>query len=287
MKKILSISLATLLCLSFFCLSVFAASPTITADNITCKKTEVITLSFNVTKNSGIASAGFDLTYDSNMFTYESHGYGGAFEGGMTVGNNVGDETSSGTGIFKYAFIKADGTNLGGEMFNVSFKVSDKVEAGKKYEFTLVCTDSTDKDLVPIKLNNVTVTATVEGGLPSSKANSATSRIVGETSATIAAEEQLSNPDKNKTNNNEMSRANKNPNGGGVSGNDLMFVIIIAIVVLIAVAVIVVVILMFLKKKRNTAEEDNVFTNILSDDADVESLNLDDDMLDESDSDNE
>ena len=266
MKRFLSFALVALLSLSVTCSTVFAATPQITAKNLDIHKSEEITLSFNITPKSGLAAAGFELTYDYKNFTFVEYGYGEAFDEGMTAAHDNGDVSENGVGLFKYGYVNIEGTNVGGEMFFVTFKTSDTVKVGEKYEFKLTCTESTDKDANAIKLNGVTVVATVKEGIAPSKAE--TSRVVGDTSATIEAESVLSS--ENKTQNTETKTDTEK------GGNNIVLLIIIAVLAIIIVAAVVVIILVLIKNKQNVPEEDDdVMTNILADDADTEFLNND------------
>ena len=139
MKRFLSFALVALLSLSVMSSTVFAATPQITAKNLDIHKSEEITLSFNITPKSGIAAAGFELTYDHKKFTFVEYGYGEAFEGGMTAAHDNGDVKENGVGLFKYGYVNIKGTDNGGEMFFVTFKTADTVKAGEKYEFKLTC----------------------------------------------------------------------------------------------------------------------------------------------------
>ncbi len=269
MKKILSFTLVVLLSLSVMFSTVFAASSQITAKNLDIHKSEEIVLSFNITPKSGIAAVNFELSYDYNKFTFVDYGYGKAFEGGMTVGHDNGDVKENGVGIFKYAFIKADGTKTGGEMFFVIFNTADTVKIGDKYEFKLTSTDATDKDKNPIDLNDITVIATVkEGNAPSSDD---TSRTIGDTSATIEAESLNSSAE--SIQNNETST---DSNG---SKSNILLLIIIAVLAVIIVASIAVIVIVLIKKKQNVSEDD-VMTKILTDAAESE-LILEDALADE------
>ena len=276
MKRFLSFTLITLLSLSILCSTVFAATPQITAKNLEIHKSEEITIAFNITPKSGIFAASFDLTYDHKNFTFVEYGYGEAFEGGMTAANDKGDVKENGVGLFKYAYINIKGTDNGGEMFFVTFKTADTVKAGEKYEFKLTCTESTGENSTPIKLNNVTVVATVKEGAAPSKVD--TSRVVGDTSATIEAENVLSS-EKNTAQNNQTKT-----DTNGVENNSALF-IIIAVLAVIIIASVVVIILVLIKKKQNTPDEEDVMTKILSDDAEID-LN-EDALADETSSDND
>ena len=261
MKQILSFTLTLVICLSMLCFTALADSPKISAKNIDIHKSEEILLSFEITPKSGLAAGGFELTYDSKMFTYVNYGYGKAFDGGLTAGNNLGDEDGDGLGLFKFAFANTEGIKLGGEMFNVSFKVSGQVKPGEKYEFKLTCTEAADEDIKPFELNSVTATATVKDGAAPSKVEN-TSRIVGDTSATIEAENNLNSTAEVSKN----SNAN-NPDNNGK--NNPLLIIIIAVLAVIIVASIVVIILVLVKKKQNVSEDD-VMTKILADDAELD-----------------
>lgn len=263
MKRILSFTLALVFALTLFCSTAFADSINFSAKDIEIHKGETITVSFNVTAKSGIAAASFDLTYDAKTFTYVSHEYGNAFEGGMTVGNDLGDSESDGNGLFKYVFITADGTKNGGEMFNVSFKTNESVEVGKKFEFKLNCYECTDKDLNELEVNDVTVTATVVDGVAPSNTES---KVTIETSATQDAESYLSSV--------AVSQSS-NDNGVGGSGIDINLIIVIAVLVLIIIATVVAIILIVSKRKQGTNVDDDVMTKILADDADLDLLESD------------
>ena len=267
MKRLLSFTLVTLLSLSVMCSTVFAATPQITAKNLDIHKSEEIIVSFNITPKSGLSAAGFSLTYDHDKFTYVDYGYGEAFDekGVLATGYDNGDVKDDGVGLFKYGYVNTEGAKNGGEMFFVIFKTSDTVKVGEKYEFKLTCTEAVDKDHNNIEINKeVILTATVLEGVAPSKAE--TSRVVGDTSATIEAETVLNSEDSAQDNQTKTDAEGK--------GSNTVLLIIIAVLAVIIVAAVVVIILVLIKKKQNAPEED-VMTKILADDAETDFLDED------------
>lgn len=263
MKKIISFTLIVLLSLSFMCSTVFAATPQITAKNLDIHKSETFTVAFNISPKSGLAAANFELTYDHKNFAFVEYGYGEALDDKqmLTIGHDNGDLKNNGIGVFKYACAGVEGTNVGGELFFVTFKAVDTIKAGEKYEFKLTCAEASDKNKTAIKLNNITVVATVKDGVAPSKAE--TSRVVGDTSFTNESQKLLSNTNNTQT---------KTDTGG--KGRTILLIIIFVLLAVIIASAIAVIVLVLIKKKLNAPEE-KIMTNILADDADTEFLNND------------
>ena len=290
MKKLISFAVALIIAMSVMCFTVSAAGITVTSNNPDCAPGQEVSVYFSVSKNSSIASANFVLQYDGDLFTYKSHGYGSAFMGGMTVGNN------SAKGTFEYAFIKADGTDEAGEMFFVTFLASNNVKVGESYEMNLTVPSVTDEDLNKLTIEPVKVTLKATETLPSTTpapsdaasgdtpatqsaqvdtASTAVSQsgTLGETILTQSAQKELDDAKEEGVNNsnNSQNKAKK---------LDIKLIIIIGIVAITLIAIAIVVISVVSSKKP---KDDAVMQNILADNAELDSFFSDDDETVEND----
>lgn len=263
MKKVLSLIIALIMAFSMICLYASAAGEIpITGSSAECQATGHTIVSFSIPENSGLAAVDFILNYDSDNFKFVSYTYGPAFEGGMGTGNDLGN------GVFKYGFIHVDGTNVGGEMFNVTFKASDKVKAGESYKFELSVSTAVDAEHNSLNLKPTAATVKIIEGTPASNASIPQT---ADTEMTNSAQHEL---------NTQKPATNGNDNGGSNGGNKswIKTIVIIALVGIVIIAAIVIIVISTRKQKK---PEEDVMTSILADDADIDSLDLENDELDE------
>lgn len=175
MKKFLSVTFAILFIVSLFTLNTSAASITTKGNTPTCKPGSEVVVSFSISANSGVGAIDIIVTYDKSVFTYVKHKNGFAFNGGMAVGNDLGD------GKIAYAFIHTEGATNGGEMFNITFKVSHKAPINSKHEIKLDVNSSVDSNHKHLNVPSCKAVVTVGDSniddLPKEESQSVNSKI--------------------------------------------------------------------------------------------------------------
>lgn len=128
------------------------ATLTVTAKD--CAPGETITLAFGVAKDSNIAAANFEVTYDTDSFEYSAYEDGEAVANCMSVGNAT-------DGKFLYAMAGTDPITEGGTLFTVEFLV-DSAASGA-HTFYFYTTSCCDADLNNIEVETVSAVVTVSG----------------------------------------------------------------------------------------------------------------------------
>ena len=144
MKKIASVLLAVLVAFSMFSFAVSAANPSLTASaskTADIKKDDIVTVTVNLSKDSGLGTLIAELNYDGAAFEVVSA------EAGELFGN---DFVNSGlTNKVKFVAASTNVVNAEGTVFTVKFKALKAADS----TMTLKIAEATDDDY-----NNVTVT---------------------------------------------------------------------------------------------------------------------------------
>ncbi len=195
MKRLLCLIVSTVIFTSVFTLPALANSIKFSGSSTSCNPGETVTISFSVSSGLEIGAVDFTLSYDSTIFTdleYET-GYAFTGNGGFGTGNEISE------GLFKYGFICAEGTKKVGEMFSVTFKVSNNAVRGKKYIFNLVVGSIVNSSTKKLTANNTSASVTI-------KSNSSASSISSRPSSSVSNNASSSITSNNSVNNNLNSQ---------------------------------------------------------------------------------
>jgi len=143
-----------------------AADPvSVTLSNVTGTAGNDVTISLDISADSGLGAATFLIMYDNTKLTYKSYAAGSAAAGGFTSFNPAftgsGASTTPGITTINDSFMHSTGVNAAGSLVAVTFTV--KAGWSGTSPISLTVKDFASTDLVPIayaKTNGgVTVTA--------------------------------------------------------------------------------------------------------------------------------
>ena len=171
MKKIISLALAVILCVSMFAMTVFAASASATLTGPgTVRAGDTITLTFNV-NGSGIYGASGTLSYDSKQLTLTGtsqkigNGWKVEFNGNnfLAIDENLAKPINSNTALlsatFKVNSSLAVGTTISVSYTNVTVTDgnADTNVSNATYSKTIAAPMSTDNNLKSMTVSNATI----------------------------------------------------------------------------------------------------------------------------------
>ena len=128
MKKILSIFLCVVICLSLTSFNVGAqTSPKITISSAKAVRGDMVDVNINISNNTGILAMAFCVSYDSNALEYIS------YKEGFLTNYNLMNHSEK--GYVSFVGVEETETTQSGTMFTLSFKVKgtalyDKYEIG-------------------------------------------------------------------------------------------------------------------------------------------------------------
>ena len=181
MKRIISLAIALLLCVSLFAVTAFAASVSASLTGPgTVRAGDTITLSFNL-NGSGIFGASGTLNYDSSVLTLAGtsqkigNGWAVEFNGNNFVAydNNLAKPINGNTTLFTVAFTVKSGV-AAGTAINVSYTgvtASDgsaDINVGTvTYSKSVAAPLSTDNNLGSLTVSNATISPAFSAGTTS------------------------------------------------------------------------------------------------------------------------
>ena len=260
MKKLLIFTISILLFINLFASNAFASNVTITGSDVYCKPGETVTISFSISENSGIGAAGFDLTYNKDIFTYVEHEEGPAFSNGMPLGNDLGN------GTFKYAFVHVDGIKKGGVMFSVTFEVSKKAKLGEKYAFTLIVDNLSKAAFDPvtgkyetIALSNIISYAIIGDASTPITSTPITSPGVANSTVSSNTQEAVSSVTEQKSDESYyhpiLTITSTDTDANSASNSNVLLYVVIAILSVLAVSLVVTMVILIIKAQSNNKKE--------------------------------
>ncbi len=149
MKRISKLLIAVMLMVTMFATSAYAATTTVTASNVTGKTGSEVTVSFNISGNTGFAAMDAKINYDSSKLELVSISKGAVLSDASFVGN-----VAKG----KVATASASDMTGNGTLFTAKFKI---LGGNGTYTVTPVITNMTNENGVSVSAQTSSANVTV------------------------------------------------------------------------------------------------------------------------------
>lgn len=148
MKKTVSLVLAVFMLLGMFPFGIFtvfaAETAAISIDSVNAKADSTVDVAVSISGNTGIASMGILLSFDSGLTLIEAQN-GEVFSSLMMTPPKALKDDGAVTGSCRFAWAGTDNATEDGVILVLKFRVSEEAQVNKDYNISVICENAFDE----------------------------------------------------------------------------------------------------------------------------------------------